>query len=153
MFSRQEIARQKQAFWTAFGKYMKPVPSANGEKINWINYKTGVTGIYFRMDASREQAGIAIELAHADVELQQKQYGHFIQLKEMLHGSLGEEWLWQPAVPDEHGKTIGRIGKELHGVNVLRTEDWPALISFFKPRIIALDDFWSMARYGFEGLV
>ncbi len=40
----------------------------------------------------------------------------------------------------------------LNGVSIFNKEDWPQLISFFKQRIIALDQFWSTARYGFEAL-
>ena len=29
MYTKQEISKQKQAFWTAFGRYMKPVASAD----------------------------------------------------------------------------------------------------------------------------
>lgn len=152
MFTKHETAKQKQAFWTTFGKYMKPIPAADGDKVNWINYKTGVPGIYFRMDADQEQASIAIVLSHADVDLQRRHYDQLVQLKNMLHTSLAEDWLWQPLIPDEFGKTISKTGKEITGVNINRTEDWPELISFFKPRIIALDEFWSMAKYGFEGL-
>ncbi|RYZ23162.1 MAG: DUF4268 domain-containing protein, partial [Chitinophagaceae bacterium] len=35
---------------------------------------------------------------------------------------------------------------------IFRREDWPELISFFKPRIVALDAFWSEAKYFFEAL-
>ena len=37
-------------------------------------------------------------------------------------------------------------------VSIFNKEDWPQLISFFKQRMIALDQFWSMARYGFDEL-
>jgi hypothetical protein len=67
-----------------------------------------------------------------------------------LHEELGEEWQWQPFVEDEYGKTISRITAELQGVNIALQDDWPQLISFFKQRIMALDAFWSMAKYGFE---
>jgi hypothetical protein len=36
-------------------------------------------------------------------------------------------------------------------VSILQKNDWPALISFFKTRIIALDEFWSSVKYDFEG--
>jgi len=45
---------------------MRPVTAANGDRINWINYKTGVRNIYFRMDADINYASIAVELTHAD---------------------------------------------------------------------------------------
>ena len=50
MFSRQEASQLRKEFWTAFGTYMKPVPSAEGEKVNWLNYKTGEKDVFFKMD-------------------------------------------------------------------------------------------------------
>jgi hypothetical protein len=40
----------------------------------------------------------------------------------------------------------------LEDVSVFRKEDWPQMISFFKPRLIALEAFWTQARYAFEAL-
>jgi len=64
MWTKQEIAKQKQAFWTAFGRYMKPVLSADGEVVSWLNYKTGNKYIHFKMDADSRQAFIAILVHH-----------------------------------------------------------------------------------------
>jgi hypothetical protein len=47
---------------------------------------------------------------------------------------------------------VSRIYKEITGVSVFNKDHWPDLISFFKPRIIALDSFWENAKYGFEDL-
>ncbi len=55
MFSKQDASKLKKEFWTAFGRYMKPVLSADGEKINWINYKTGEKDIVFKMDADSKK--------------------------------------------------------------------------------------------------
>jgi hypothetical protein len=53
---------------------------------------------------------------------------------------------------DEQDRPISVIQKILTGVNIFRNEDWPAIISFLKPRIMALDSFWSLARYQFSNL-
>ena len=150
MYTKQEASKQKQAFWTAFGQYMQPILSAEGLKANWINYKTGVTGIHFKMDVDNIHATIAIVFSHSDANIQAAHYDQLVQLKAMLQQALGEDWQWQPMITDEYGKTISRIGTAIQNVNIYRNEDWPTLISFFKPRIIALDAFWSDARYGFD---
>lgn len=153
MYSKQEVSKIRQAFWTAFGKYMQPVLSAEGTPVSWINYKTGVSGISFKMDADNKEAVISILLTHNDLSLQRAAYERFGQLKTMLNESLGEnDWQWEQEVADDYGKIVSRISRRLNGVNVLRNEDWPAIISFLKPRIVALDEFWSMAKYGFEEL-
>jgi len=152
MFSKQEASQFRKEFWTAFGRYMKPIPSAEGEKINWLNYKTGEKNIYFKMGAEGENASITIEIAHANKEIQQLYFEQFQQLRKMLFDCLGEEWIWELHKPDQYEKITSRIYKEISSVSIFNKADWPALISFFKPRIVALDEFWSSAKYGFEAL-
>jgi hypothetical protein len=152
MYSRQEASQLKQEFWTAFGQYMRPVLSAEGERINWINYKTGEKNIYFRMHADNREASIAIEITHRDQDVQALYFEQFEQLKTLLYGALQEEWNWLLYIRNEHGKCISRIYTETGNVNILDKNDWPQLISFFKPRIVALDEFWSTAKHVFEGM-
>ena len=68
----------------------------------------------------------------------------------MLHTSLEEEWDWELHTTDEHYKTVSRIVKHLPDVSIFKESDWPALISFLKPRLIALDEFWCDAKDGFD---
>jgi hypothetical protein len=150
MYSNQEAAQLRKDFWTAFGQYMSPIRSSESEKINWINYKTGIKGLKFKMDAGKNTASIAIELGHAENEKQQYFFERLLALKNTLHHFLHEDWTWLLHTSDEHGKTVSRIYKEKAGVSIFRKEDWSALISFFKPRIIALDEFWNSVKYGFE---
>ena len=152
MYSKQEAARLKQEFWTAYGQYMSPVLSAEGEKVNWVNYKTGEKDIRFRMIADTRSAEIAIELSHKDRDIQQLYFEQFRELKKILDASLTEEWKWQLHTADEWGHAVSRIGTRLEGVSVYKKEDWPQLISFFKQRMVALDAFWSQVKYSFESL-
>ena len=151
MYSRQESSQLRQEFWTVFGQYMSPILSAEGEKINWINYKTGERNIHFKMETHSRFASIVIELSHPDTDTQQIYFDQFITLKNLLSSSLEEEWNWTSnEVNNETGKIISKIFITLDGKSVLNKSDWPDLISFFKPRIIKLDQFWSSARYAFE---
>jgi hypothetical protein len=152
MYSKQEASQLRQEFWTAFGQYMTPVLSAEGEKMNWVNYKTGEKNIAFRMHADNKAAVVAIEITHKDRDIRQLYFEQFLQLKNLITEALGEEWTWQPHTEDEYGKAMSRIFTSITGVSIFKKEDWPTLISFFKPRIIALDEFWSNARYAFEAL-
>jgi hypothetical protein len=150
MYSKDEASRLKQAFWTAFGLYIAPQMSSEGLKINWINYRTGIKNLNFKMYADNRSAYIAIEMSHADVGIQELIFEQFKAYRNILLSSLEEEWEWQLHTTDENGKTVSRIYKVLDEVSIFRESDWPALISFFKPRIIALDEFWTDAQYGFD---
>ena len=151
MYSRQEASQLRQEFWTVFGQYMSPILSAEGEKINWVNYKTGEKHNHFRMETHPRFASIAIEISHPDTGLQQLYYEQFVELKKILTSTLEEDWNWTPnQLNEETGRTTSRIFTTLAGKSVLNKADWPELISFFKPRILKLDEFWSSARYAFE---
>jgi hypothetical protein len=152
MYSKQEASQLRQEFWTTFGQYMSPILSAEGEKVNWVNYKTGEKNISFRMHADNKKASISIVLNHTDKEIQQLYFEQFLQFKNMFDDVVNEEWKWQLHAYDEHGKLTSNIFKEKTGVSIFQKQDWPELISFFKPRIIALDEFWSQVKYSFKML-
>ena len=152
MYSKGEVTQLRQAFWTTFGQYMAPVPSAEGDTTNWINYKTGVKNVYFRMQADKAHASIAIELTHPDAGIRELFWEQFLELRPLLHEALGEDWTWEAAATDAQGLPLSSIYTALAPVNLFSRDDWPALISFFKPRLMALDAFWTDAQYAFEGL-
>src|SRR5688500_12004546 len=128
MYSKQQASQIRQEFWTAFGKYMQPILSSEGEKVNWVNYKTGAKNIYFRMDAAKG-ASIAVEITHPDADQQKEYLDKFIQLKTIFNEIVGEDWNWETGVQDENGRSISRIYTELSNVNIFNKADWPALIS------------------------
>ena len=152
MFKRDEASLLRQEFWTSFGQYMSPVPSAEGMKINWINYRTTIKDVHFRMDANQKAASISISLEHKDAGIHELYFQQFKEFKTLLHTTLEEEWEWQLNSYVTEDKVISRIYKEITGVSVFNKDQWPELISFFKPRIIALDRFWENAKYSFEAL-
>jgi hypothetical protein len=104
------------------------------------------------MLAENKAAMIAIELTHKDTEVQELYFEQFEQFKKLFKDSMGEEWHWQLHGYDEHGKVVSRIYMEKQQVSIFKKSDWPELISFFKPRIISLDEFWSSIKYAFESL-
>ncbi|EIM76389.1 hypothetical protein A3SI_10184 [Nitritalea halalkaliphila LW7] len=151
MYKKGEISQLKQAFWTAFGQYMKPVPTASGLPVNWQNYKTGVKHVYFRMQAERDHARVGIFLQHKDETLRLLFFEQLKALRHLLEQETGEVWDWVEEEQDPFGLSISHVSTRLSGVNVLEREDWGALIRFFKPRMIALDAFWDNVHPVFEG--
>jgi hypothetical protein len=150
LYSKDQASQLKQEFWTSFGQYIAPHLSSEGLKINWINYKTGIKHLFFKMHADKRQASIAIELTHPDEEIRGLVFEQFTEFKKLFEEQLQEKWEWELDSYDEYEKKISRIYKVLPDVSIFKKEDWPALISFLKPRMIALDEFWSNAQYSFE---
>lgn len=151
MYSREEATRLRQEFWITFGKYMKPVLGANGSPVNWINYKTGVKHVFFKTDASNKQASVGIMLTHKDKLIRQIYFEQFESFKAILTDALGEDWHWQLRASGTDGPASW-IGITITDVSIFDKSKWPAIISFLKPRLIALDEFWCDVKPVFESL-
>jgi hypothetical protein len=148
MYSKEQASKLKTQFWTNFGQYMKPIPGASGLPVNWINYKTGIRNIHFKMDVDTAKAFIAIEITHSQQEERLNCYHQFVALKKLLESTTAFNWQWNETLQANH-QTISSISQELNNVNIFNQADWPAIISFLKPRIIALDEFWELVKDGF----
>lgn len=146
MYSRQQSSQVRKNFWTSFGQYMAPLPGADGLPLNWLNYKTGVKHLYFRMDAGKERSSIAIEMRHPDTGDREQVFGKLERLKTIFHEIAGPGWKWEKSCIDEDGRLVSRVVADLHSVNVINVSDWPTIISFLKPRLVALDKFWHIAK-------
>ena len=118
MYSKDQASQLKQAFWTTFGQYIAPQTSAQGLKTNWINYKTGIKHLHFKMQADQHSAFIAIELSDPDPGMQELIFEQFLAFRPILNDCLHEEWEWQLHVQDENYKTVSRIIKTLPDVNI-----------------------------------
>lgn len=152
MYSKDEASKLRQQFWITFGKYMKPIPSADGLPINWVNYKTGVKNIFFRMNADQKATMISIDITHEDEETRARYFEQFKALKLFFSDAVKEEWQWEQNLINEYGIPYAQISITVFGLSVFNQQNWPGIISFFKPRIIALDQFWVDVKLVFEAL-
>lgn len=152
MYTKEEASKIRQQFWITFGKYMKPIPSAEGAAINWINYKTGIKHIAFKMDVDTKHATIGIVINHPSASRRDLFFEQFKAFRTIFTNELGEEWDWQAEHSGELDLPFSQISKTLSGVNIYNQQDWPALITFLKTRIVALDRFWVDVKPFFEGL-
>jgi hypothetical protein len=148
MFTKEQASAIRKEFWTKLGQYLGPMPSASGEKVNWINYRTGVKAIQFKMDADAKSAIVYIRISSKEREQDQRLFSMFQNFKEQM--TLEDEWLWEEEFTDEYGKTFSRISCLLKPANIFQKEQWPAMISFFKKHMIALDRFWEEHKDFFE---
>ena len=152
MYTKEQASKLRQQFWITFGKYMKPIVSADGLPVNWINYKTGIKSIFFRMNANQKLAIISIDITHPEEETRLIYFEQFKALKLLFIDSVNEEWVWEPCVLNEYGIPFAQISISLIGGNIFDQQNWPEIISFFKPRIIALDQFWSDVKPIFQSI-
>jgi hypothetical protein len=132
----------KDAFWSTFGKYMSLTPSATGEKINWINYKTGIKHLAFKIDADDRSVKIAIECSNPSQETRERLAAQLMRDKQLLADYTGEGWIFDMTAGNEMAVTGFRCYKTLTGPNIYLRQDWPEIISFLKKNLLGLDAFW-----------
>lgn len=149
MYSKEEASQIRKKFWVSFGKYMRLQPSASGGRVNWINYKTGIKGIFFKTDVGNKSARIAIEIRPADDEMRPLMFEQFEEYKTFFESAVGEEWLWLQEVYDDTGMLLDKIELRLENVSIFRETDWPEIIQFLKTNLILLDEFWDAAADAF----
>ncbi len=150
MYSVEEASAARQKFWTTFGKYMQPVPNADAKKINWVNYKTGIKGIFFKMNANSNFASIAIEFSSKNSVLQHQYFQIFTTFTKQFSEIVGIDWVYNEFGFDENVNSISTVSLQLKKVNVFKESDWPTIITFFKTNLIALDTFWVEYKFAFE---
>lgn len=146
MYSKEIASAIRSRFFTKLGQYLHPIASSNGQKVNWINYKTGVKQIYFRIDLPNRGCEIGLEICSADADLRKRQF-HLLETGRSILDSDPEiKWTWSESSILETGAEISRVFDRLDGVSVLNESDWPVLISFIKPRLLLLDRCWQEVK-------
>ncbi len=151
MYSKKEESILREQFWTTFGQYISPIPSAEGIKINWINYKTGIRFINVKMEVQKGFAYIGIEISHDELMAQAFFFEHFKLLQAEFEKTVSEKWKWERNSIIK-GKEISRIYLLLNDVDIYKMADWPLIISFLKKRILLFDLFWCEHKAVFEML-
>ena len=150
MYTREEASAVRQKFWISFGKYMSPVPSASFEKVNWVNYKTGIKGISFKLNADKNTASLAVEINLPNKMLQHQYFDVYINFAIQFKNIAGNNWQMKKFYTNENNQEISRIFTEIKAVNIFNENDWPQIISFLKKNIISLDTFWNEYKPAFE---
>ena len=139
MWSKVEAKALRQQFWTALGQYMRPVPSAEGEAINWINYKTGNKAVRLRMQEEKNLLQTIISVETIDGAQQALVWNTLQAHRSLLQPAEGHHWVWQA---DDH--TIICRKTDVH---ILQQAHWPQAISFFKQSLVQADAWWCHVKY------
>ncbi len=153
MYGKEEAIALRKLFWTSFGKYVGHNKSASGKKAKWLNYKTGVKDIYFRMDVDKRTARVSIDLQHNDVGIRALFFDQFKEVKTVFEGiTKTSEWIWVEDYTDGYNKQISRIYVEIDQVNMYDKNTWNVIFPFFAKYLLALDEFWEEFKDLFKQL-
>lgn len=151
MFSRDEAKALNERFYTLFGIYMRRhEPQAEGAR-QWLNYRTGVKNIFFRVEATGKEATASIDLQHPDEGVRQLFFEQFQVFQKALEAHTGP-LIWTRDYSLTNGRTIDRIYQQQVGVSLFREDDWHHIFPFFEKYLLGFDAFWADFREAFIDL-
>ncbi len=142
MYDRETVRTTNALFFTSFGKFMMKQRSNSGNKVNWINYKTGVKSLYFRLEVDQRSARVCIDIQHKDEYIRELLFEQFLSLKTIFNTVTDNNWNWIESYENETGNTFSRIYAEIEEVNIYKKESWHPIFNFYKHSLLKLDEFW-----------
>lgn len=153
MYGKEEAIELRKLFWTSFGKYIGHNRFANGKKGKWLNYKTGVKDIYFRLDVDKRTAKVCIDIQHKDNGIRELFFEQFKELKTVFETTTNtKKWIWLNEYTNSFNKNISRIYVEIDKVNMYDKSTWNVIFPFLSKHIIAVDIFWEEFKDIFKHL-
>lgn len=144
MFSKEQVREIRTEFWTTLGRLMRPLKSSTGRNIKWLNYRTGVRGIYFRMDCDKRSASITIDFEHKDEGIRQLFWEQMLEFKNHFESEVPGDWVWEERFILPDNREISRISFTQTGINLFEKTTWPKAFEFLKPNFYALDQWWGL---------
>ena len=142
MYSKEYKSEIKKLFYTSFGKYMSKNKSINDTKIKWLNYKTDIKDLYFKIDCNENYTKILIDIQHNDDEIRNLFFAQFLELEKLFIKTMGEKWIWESEYLNFYGQKSSQISKTLRKVNIYDKKTWVSSFKFLEKRFIKIDEFW-----------
>ena len=151
MWSKEEARNRNIRFYTNFGVYMKKHAGEYGEKIRWVNYRTGVNSIRFKIEAFKNTSRVCIDIVNKDEGVREVFFEQFEEFKTLLSNSMNPlDWIKEYRI--DSGVYITRIFTEINGPSINQESDWGDIYRFFEKNLIALHEFWEISQDVFQDL-
>jgi hypothetical protein len=152
MFKKEELKHIRTEFWESFRKRMEKARSASGRRKNWVNYKSNIRDIYFRMDVTGQEAYFAIDIQFQDEGIREIVWEQFMEAAALMRGLIGEEMECLPDTVLNPGLTVHRLKWTKHNVSLFESSDHEKIQTFLEQKIRGLDEFWTDFFELFYGL-
>jgi hypothetical protein len=141
MYSKAEKKKYILDFWNGFGVYMKKY-NADFGRVRWVNYRSNVKDIFFRLNIDNKSATFSIEMQHKDEGLRELFFEQFKELKVVLEDNIREELIWEQKAFNQNNQPISGIFCDLNNVSIYNKDDWQSIFQFFEKRMVGLHTFW-----------
>lgn len=142
MFSKDEEKALKGAFWGTLTTKIQKYRSANGRRVNWFKYRTGLNEIYVRTEVDQHGCKICIDLQFKNSGIRELFYEQFLETKTVFENTMISPVIWQPNYEHGYGTEVSRISVENTTTNLYRQEDWPEMHQFIITHLRRVDEYW-----------
>ncbi|RYM33595.1 DUF4268 domain-containing protein [Brumimicrobium glaciale] len=153
MFSKEEQKSLNAAFWTRFKEQAGVNKSANGKRVNWVNYPTHLKQLYVRLHADTEIAKLSIDIQAKNEGVRLIIWEQMTELRKVMEAEMITPGLWEETSQNIAGQTISRISWTLEDVNMYVKEDQDKIFGFFIPLLVGFDKFYTTYDEVLIGLV
>ncbi len=142
MLSKEELKNYKITFWNEFKTYMSKHRGNSGKRMNWLQYKTDLPDLYFRLETNKNSIRVCFDIQHKDKDIRSIVWEQMGELKQVLINEMEEEGIWNEHHFNEFLPDFCRIywGKE--GLNYLRENDRQAIFEFYEDKLVRFDRFY-----------
>ena len=151
MFSKDEKKQFNSDFWNSFGLYMKKYNQRLG-RVRWVNYRSNVKDIFFRLSMTPKEAIFSIEIQHKDDDIRELFYEQFLQLKTVLESNIGNDLVWEQVSFNQYDSPVSRITVQLSDISIYNKNDWQKTFQFYEKRMVGLHEFWEEFKEVFKQL-
>lgn len=143
MLSKQEKKQLNIDFFTAFGRIMQGCFSETGKRIQWTNYRTGIRGLYVRIELGKKSVSFNIDLEMKDPDILEMMWEQMLELKPVLETEMPNQLIWEDNYTKQSGIRVSRVQCTLDQGSIYDKSTWPEMLQFLKKNILAFDRFWA----------
>lgn len=125
---------------------MSKTPAADGSRMNWLNYPSGIKFIHIRTDADENGARFTFDVQAKDEGVRSIFWEQMQELKVVMENEMGTDGIWLEDCSSAAVPHFSRILWERNGVSIFRREDYSEIFAFLEDRLVRFDAFTRISR-------
>jgi hypothetical protein len=124
---------------------MKKYVPKYGTKIKWVNYKSGVSCIRFKIETDKKSSLVCIDIINKNQGVREVFFEQFEEFKTLISKNM-DDLVWDENYRTDSGKFISRIYTELKGPSINITSEWGEIYRFLEKNLVAIHEFWEVSQ-------
>lgn len=143
MFTKEEEKALRSEFWDILLKELRQHKSAEGRKINWLKYPTGMKDVFIRGEADHNGCRICLDFQFKNNGIRELFWEQLLETKTVFENTMDWPVNWIPNFKHSYGTEISRVCVEYPNTHLFRKKDWPQMHQFMVKQFRNFDTYWS----------